>query len=281
MTSRDRIILLVLLALGVLGGSWYVVLAPKRHEAASLAKDIAAQQTRLANAQAQATQARAARARYQADYATVAKLGEAVPVDGGVPSLLYQLDSAAGSSKVDFRSVTLASGGSAATPVAQNPVAQTAAVGAAQNGSNTAAAANASASAPATQAAAATLPPGASVGAAGFPTMPFTFEFDGSFFDMEHFLDRVAAFTQVQGNKISINGRLMTIDGISLTASRFGFPKVKANIAATAYLLPSDEGLTNGATPAGPASTTQAVSATGASASPSTPPAAAATGVAR
>jgi hypothetical protein len=279
-TSRDRIILLVLLSVGLLAGSWYGILAPKRHEASSLAKDIAAQRTRLENAQAHAAQAQAARRRYDADYATVAKLGEAVPVDAGVPSLLYQLDSAAGSSKVDFRSIAVATSG-AATPATQNPVAQTAAVGAAQNGSNAAANANASSSAVATQAAAAVLPPGASVGPAGFPTMPFTFEFDGSFFDMEHFIDRVNAFTQVHGNTISINGRLMTIDGIALTASRFGFPKVKANIAATAYLLPADEGLTNGATPAGPAATTQAVSATGAAASPSTPPAAAATGVAR
>ena len=43
----------------------------------------------------------------------------------------------------------------------------------------------------ATQAAAATLPPGATVGAAGFPTMPFTFVFNGRFFDMETFLARV------------------------------------------------------------------------------------------
>ncbi|HEU4978907.1 MAG TPA: hypothetical protein VFT42_08445 [Solirubrobacteraceae bacterium] len=272
MTSRDRIILIVLLAVGLLAGSWYAVLAPKRHDAAALAKDIAAQRTRLSNAQAQAAQAAAARKRYDVDYATVAKLGEAVPVDGGVPSLLYELDSAAGSSKVDFRSVQLA-GGSGSAPPTQTQAAQVAAVAQAQNGTT---------AAPATQAVAATLPAGASVGPAGFPTMPFQFEFDGSFFDMEHFLDRVAAFTQVHGNKISVNGRLMTIDGISLTASRFGFPKVKANIAATAYLLPSDEGLTNGATPAGPASpSTQAVSATGAAASPSTPPAAAATGVAR
>lgn len=274
MTSRDRIILVVLLALGLVAGSWYIVLAPKRHEAASLAKQIGAQQTRLSNAQAQAAQAAAARSRYNADYAAVAKLGEAVPVDAGVPSLLYELDSAAGNSKVDFRSVQVAAGGgSSAAP--QTQVAQVAAVAQAQNGS-------ASSPAPATQAAAATLPPGAGVGPAGFPTMPFSFVFDGSFFDMEHFLDRVAAFTKIDGNNISVNGRLLTIDGISLTASRFGFPKVKANIAATAYLLPSDEGLTNGATPSGPAApTTQAVSATGASASPSTPPAAAATGVAR
>jgi Tfp pilus assembly protein PilO len=277
MTSRDRIVLMVMLAAGLLAGSWFIVLSPKRHQAASLNTQIAAAQKRLDTADAQAAQAAAAKRRYDADYSEVAKLGEAVPVDGGVPSLVYQLDSAAGQAKVDFRSVQLAQG-AGASPATQTQAAQVAAVGAAQKGQS----GSTTTPAPATQAAAATLPPGASVGAAGFPTMPFSFEFDGSFFDMEHFLDRVAAFTQVDGNRISINGRLLTVDGISLTASRFGFPKVKANIAATAYLLPSDEGLTNGATPQGPAATTQAVSATGtAGSSPSTPPAAAATGVVR
>lgn len=275
MTSRDRIILMVLLAAGLLAGSWYVVLAPKRHEAASLAKQISAAQARLSNAQAQAAQAQAARHRYDTDYATVAKLGEAVPVDAGVPSLLYELDSAAGSSKVDFRSVQV-SGGSGSAPATQTQAAQVAALAQAQKGGSGTTPAAAATAAPTS------LPPGATVGTAGFPTMPFSLEFDGSFFDMEHFLNRVASFTRVDGNRISINGRLLTIEGISLTASRFGFPKVKADISATAYLLPSDEGLTNGATPSGPATpTTQAVSATGAAASPSTPPAAAATGVVR
>jgi hypothetical protein len=277
MTSRDRIILIVILVAGLLGASWFVVLAPKRQQAASLDTQIAAAQKRLDTANAQAAQAAAAKRRYDADYATVAKLGEAVPVDGGVASLVYQLDSAAGQAKVDFRSVALAQSATSSAPT-QTQAAQVAAVGAAQKGQN----GSTTTPVPATQAAAATLPPGASVGAAGFPTMPFSFVFDGSYFDMEHFLDRIAAFTQVQGNKISIGGRLLTIDGISPTASRLGFPKVKATMAATAYLLPSDEGLTNGATPQGPAATTQAVSATGtAGSSPSTPPAAAATGVAR
>jgi Tfp pilus assembly protein PilO len=275
MTSRDRIVLMVMLAAGLLAGSWFLVLSPTRHQAASLGTQITAEQKRLDDAHAQAAQAAQAKARYDADYSAVAKLGEAVPVDDGVASLVYQLDSAAGAAKVDFRSVALAQGAASTAP--QTQAAQVAAIGAAQKGQS-----GAPTPAAAVPAVAAPLPPGASVGPAGFPTMPFTLEFDGSYFDMEHFLDRVASFATVHGSKISINGRLLTIDGISLTASRDGFPMVKASIAATAYLLPSDEGLTNGATPQGPAATTQAVSATGSSApSASTPPAAAATGVAR
>ena len=47
-----------------------------------------------------------------------------------------------------------------------------------------------------------------------------------------------------------------------LGASRDGFPKVHADITATAFVVPPDEGLTGGATPAGPASTTTAASTT-------------------
>ena len=82
--------------------------------------------------------------------------------------------------------------------------------------------------------------------------MPFTFIFDGSFFSMEKFLRNVDGFTRVRGKQLSVSGRLLSIDGFSLTASRSGFPRVKATLAATAYLLPADEGLTAGATPAGP-----------------------------
>jgi hypothetical protein len=100
--------------------------------------------------------------------------------------------------------------------------------------------------------------------------MPFTFVFDGSFFNMEHFFEGVQKFANVNGDALAVSGRLLTVDSFALTASRFGFPKVKASINATAYLVPQDEGLTGGATPQGPgavaASTT--APATGSPAAP-------------
>ncbi|HEY5144152.1 MAG TPA: hypothetical protein VII98_11700, partial [Solirubrobacteraceae bacterium] len=123
--------------------------------------------------------------------------------------------------------------------------------------------------APATQAAAATLPPGATVGAAGFPTMPFTFIFDGSFFSMEAFLHKINGFTQVTKGGVQVHGRLLTVDSFQLTAGRKGFPNVSANVNATAYVLPAGEGLTAGATPAGPAA--GATTPASGSSSPSTP----------
>jgi hypothetical protein len=92
------------------------------------------------------------------------------------------------------------------------------------------------------------LPPGATVGAAGFPTMPFSFDFDGKFFPLQRFLRSLDDLTTVNGKSISVKGRLLTVDGVALKAGPKGFPDVSATVAVTAYLLPADEGLTAGAT---------------------------------
>ena len=259
MTARDRTVLLVVVAFAALAGFWFGVLAPKRDQVKKVEAELATQQGRLDKARAGESAAQSARAHYNGDYATVARLGKAVPTDDDVPSLVYQLESAAVGSKVDFRSLKLTPGapGATATP------------GGAAGG----AAAGASGSSSATQAAAATLPPGSSVGSAGFPTMPFSFVFDGSFFSMQRFLRNVDRFVRLQGGQVMVSGRLLTVDGISLSAGRDGFPSVKATLTATAYLLPADEGATAGATAAGPTAGSQpaAGSSETATASTSTP----------
>jgi hypothetical protein len=90
--------------------------------------------------------------------------------------------------------------------------------------------------------------------------MPFTFNFDGKFFPMQRFLHALDGLTTVNGKSINVKGRLLTVDGISLVAGPNGFPDVTASVAATAYLLPSDEGLTPGA----PADTSAAPTASSA-----------------
>ena len=104
-----------------------------------------------------------------------------------------------------------------------------------------------------TSTAASSLPPGAAVGTAGFPTMPFSFEFVGSFFRLEDFFNRVSGFTSVTpaGNLV-VRGRLLSVDSFDLKAAPSGFPKVAASVKATAYVLPLGQGLTAGATAAGP-----------------------------
>jgi Tfp pilus assembly protein PilO len=243
MTGRDRIIIVVALVAAALAGAWFIGLAPKRKEAADLGAQIATAREQLAAAQQQADQARQAKAGYRADYAEVAKLGKAVPKNDALPSLLYQLQSAAHDARIDFKSLKVAG---------SNAQAGSSGSGSSANGSS---GSSPSSSAPATQSASATLPPGATVGSAGFPTMPFTFLFNGSFVDMERFLRDVQRFVRVDGERVDARGRLLSIDGFALGAGPGGFPKVKASITATAYLQAPDDASTSatsasGATPA-------------------------------
>lgn len=302
MTSRDRLAALVVGAVVLVAGFWFLGLSPKRKDAADLNTKISAAQQRLDTARQATTAGTAARDRYDADYATVAKLGKAVPADDDVLSLVYQLDHVSTGTHIDFRSIKLESSGSTA-PAAATPAAQAAAVSQA-SGSDTSKSGTAPAPAggsststtasstpapasgttpatpatgvPATQSAAAGLPPGSTVGSAGFPTMPFSFVFDGSFFHMEDFFSGIQRFATVgSGDQLSVRGRLLTVDAFALTASRLGFPAVKANINATAYLVPDSEGATAGATPQGPATGAAAPAASTASTGSPAAPAAA------
>lgn len=261
MTSRDRMVVAVVVIAGVLAGFWFGMLGPKRQEAADLKAKVTAAQQRLDQARQTETSGIAARDRYAADYATVARLGKAVPGDDDVPSLVFQLESAAKRHNIDFRAVTLTQSG----PAAAAPPPATAPAGS---------------PAVASEASAATLPPGAAVGAAGLATMPFKFTFDGTFLGMQRFLRSIDRLTSVDsdGQGVSVTGRLLTIDGFSLTAGRKGLPQVKAQVSATAYLLPATEGLMAGATPQAPAAAiAQQPQQTSAAAAPPAPAPATAT----
>jgi Tfp pilus assembly protein PilO len=285
MTTRDRLVIVVVLLVAALAGFWFLAIAPKRKEAADLDAQIATQTQQLTTAQAQASTARQAKARYDDDYAAVAKLGKAVPKSDALPSLVYQLQSVAHSSRIDFTSLKVSGGGGQGPAPA--PAATAAAGGASASGASASQGSSATASAsssgssstpataspaPATQAAAATLPPGAAVGSAGFPTMPFSFVFSGTYFDMERFFGDVQSFVKVNGKQVDANGRLLSIDGFGLVAGPGGFPNVKANIVATAYLRTAADDSTSSAAPgaatATPAGSTGSGSSAGGAASP-------------
>jgi hypothetical protein len=262
MTTRDRLVLMVVVALGVLAAGWLLGVSPEREKAAKLDSEVSAAQQQLAAAQSQLSEAQGAQAQYSTAYASVVKLGKAVPADEQVPSLVYELDQASNQKSVEFNSIAAGTGGSAS--------------GSGSSASATAAAAT----------------------SAGFTQMPFTFIFRGTFFDLNHLLNTVDNFTLNTTAGVQVSGRLLTIQGISLerkqesggesaistkagsgstavTTTAGSAPpreeKLTGTITATAYVLPPGQGLTGGATSAGPAgSTTTTVSSSGSSkASPS------------
>jgi hypothetical protein len=224
--------------LALLAGFWFMVLGPKRAEVAKIDKDIASKTTALSTAQATLGTYRKARDGYGANYATVVKLGKAVPQDDDTRSLLVQLDDAAGRSGVDFRTMSVAGGSASATP--------------------------ASTTAPST--------PGTTVGTAGFNVMPLTFSFRGNFFNMSQFFSRLEHFVTVRQQQIDVTGRLLRVESISLKPDALGFPSLRADIGASSYLIPATEGLTAGATATGPGAVTAAASGAKPAGATTTPP---------
>jgi Tfp pilus assembly protein PilO len=224
-TRRNTMILAVVAIAAVAGAYWFMLLAPKRELATSLSAQIALKETELQTAQADEAKNLRARASYRSNFATVARLGKAVPPDDDVRSLMVQIDGAAGSSHVDFRSITV--GGGSTAPVAGTAPASTV-VG----------------------------PPGSSpVGTAGFATMPFSLGFKGSYFNLGSFFQRIDRFVTVRDRGLDVTGRLVVLDSIELTPDG-AFPNIKAQISATTYLVPKTEGLLAGATPAAPGTAT-------------------------
>jgi hypothetical protein len=254
-TARDRIVIIVVLALGAVAAGWLLVVSPKRDQAATLATQITAQQSQLDTLRAQVNAGETARTAFAGQYAELAKLGEAVPPDDNVPSLIYQVQSAAQAAKVSFRGLQLTGGGSSSSSPATSSSSSSSS---SSSGSSSSSSSGSGSGASATS----TLPPGASVGAAGLPTEQFTFSLVGNFFRLADFFNRLQNFVTAQGTTLLISGRLMTINGINLVPGPSGFPQISATISATTYIVPATEGPFGGATPSGPAPAPQAQTST-------------------
>jgi hypothetical protein len=262
--TRNRLVPVLLLLVVAAGAYWMLLLSPRRAELATTRDAIATAQARRDVAVAAAATAQSARAAYQRDYATLARLGKAAPPDDDVASLVYQLETLAHANNVDFRALRLAAGSGTPAPVATPAPAAGAskdATGAKDTTATGTAAKDASAtdsSASATPAtpvapAVAQAPPGAVIGSAGLITLPFTFTFDGGYLPMQRMLGAVDRLADTTGGTINVRGRLLTVDGFALTASRLGFPKVQAVVSATAYIVPAAAGITPGASAPGAA----------------------------
>ena len=116
LTDRDRKILMVLLALAVIAGYWFLILSPKREEASKASKQLSEQRDRRDKAVAQVSQLSSARTNYATEYAALLRIGKAVPTSVDMPSLLVQLDQASKGTGVDFAEVDVGarqSGGAA------------------------------------------------------------------------------------------------------------------------------------------------------------------------
>ena len=267
MSLNPRALLGLLPVVVILGGLWFMLLAPTRAEVSATQAQVLEATSRRDAAVATAAAAEQARVRYPRDYASVARLAQAVPPDEDVAALLRGLDSLARSHKLDIRTIALseaeakepapaaapadpASGGEAKAQdgAASAPAAKPQAPAATDAPAGTDAAAGSDG------AAAAQAPAGTAVGTAGLLAMPFTFTAEGSYLPLQRFLKALHARAKHANGHIKVDGRLLTIDGFSFVAGRDGFPQLGALVSATAYLEPDPGGVIDRSTPRGPAS---------------------------
>ena len=204
MTARDRTVIMIVVALGAIVAGWLLVVSPKRSQASSLNTQITSEQSQLTAAEGQVASGMSARRQFAGQYAQLAKLGEAVPPDDDVPSLIYQVQSAAQAAHVNFRGLQLTGGGGSSAPSTSSS----------SSGSSTTAAPQ--------------LPPGASVGAAGLPTEQFTVTLAGNYFNLSNFFNRLESFVTSDSSTLTIRGRLMSINAINLVPGPNGFPQITA-----------------------------------------------------
>jgi len=184
MKSRDRLVLTIVGVAALAAAFWFLALAPKRERASALAAQVTRAEVRRDAATAKADHAAHAKAGYAADYATVARLGKAVPPKADVPSLVFQIESAARAAKVDFRKVT----------VEDMPAIAPGTSDASTSTSTT----------------------------SGISPTPVTFTFEGSFFGLQRMLREIGRFARVKGSTVSVSGRLLTLDQVKLSAGRAG-----------------------------------------------------------
>jgi len=117
-----------------------------------------------------------------------------------------------------------------------------------------------------------------SAASAGFSALPFSFTFEGTYFNLEHLFSQLTDFaTLSRSGDVNVSGRLLTIQSVSLAphgseAGEGGSDKLSGSIAATAYVLPAGQTVT-GAT--GTPATAAATPAASTGAAPSSPTSAA------
>jgi Type II secretion system (T2SS), protein M len=296
MSDRDKKILTFLVPLLLVAGYWFLLLAPKREEASTASAALTEQQERLDAARAAAQAAGDAEQSFEMSYATVVRLGKAIPATVDMPSLLVQLETAAAGTGIRFDTIAAgertpaapeapapapAEGDAGSTPAsdAGGAPAQTAPGGAVEAANTTEQTSNARNDAAeqsgvdattSTSAREGGLPVGggtangaadpAATGSApaGLETVPLNLEFEGNFFNLADFFHRVKRFVHVANEDVLVSGRLLTIESVSWASDAEIFPRIRAEVTATVYLSPLTQGATAGATPQGPAPSTPA-----------------------
>lgn len=263
MKRTDRIILSALPVVALIAGFWFLLLSPKRDEASKLEKEVAALEDSVKRNEQAVVEAERAQERFPVLYRQVVRLGRATPSfspDGDTARLLDQLSALSKRTGARLGAVKLAegAGGGAAAAPAPAPAQEgdsddkssEEAVDPSNQSGQLGVASGAGGSVPG-EASTVLTPLGATIGAAGFPVMPYSLEVSGSYFELSKFLRELARLVRADGDRVVARGRLFTIEGFELSGGEGSGLGGKFNV--TTYLMNPAQGPTAGATPAGPA----------------------------
>ena len=229
MSRNYRILIVAVVAVLAVGGYWKLALAPKRAQAVQLARQVNDEKAQLAQSQGLLQTYSGAQSAYKANYATVVRLGKAIPSDDDTRSLVVQLDAAANRSGTAFDNIDVTAAGGSGASAASTP-------------------------------ASTDTTPGA-VNAGSYSAMPLSLAFSGDFSTLQNFLGRVQRFVTLNGGKILVDGRLLRVESISLAAGDKGWPSLAVQLTASSYIVPDDATAAPSTTPSTSTTTTTTTSA--------------------
>lgn len=212
MSARDRKLLVILAPLAAFAMYWMLLMNPVLDRRAALEQPIQQAETERDKDVNAARQVTAAKARYERDYAELVELSEAIPESVAVADLMRELNRAARGMGIKFSNITMAE-----AAVAEEGAEQAT--------------------------------PTATV-ARGLEEIPVDLTFDGRFFALSDLFRTMQRFVRTADGRLQVHGRLIRIDEFSFDSA--SFPSITAQIKATIYAAPADEGPTGGASPAGP-----------------------------
>lgn len=212
-------------------GFWILLLSPKRSEADKLTLRVESLESGLAVHTGEVEAAESARKSFADDYAHLVVLGKAVPAEAETASLIIQIQRLADRSKVSFGSLTLGSSGGSSEGEAAAPTALPEGVSP-------------------TEASASLMPLGATIGPAGLAVMPYSLTFEGNFFKIADFIEKLDDLVKTKNENVAVDGRLFTVDSFSLEPGNGGFPSLLASFSITTFLTPPGQDLTEGLAPA-------------------------------
>ena len=221
MTARDRTILIAILVIAALAGTWLLAIAPERNQASKLGSQISSAKTQLDSARAQVAAGEAARTTFATSYTTMARLGEAVPADDNVPlpdrpgpgrgqrhaHRVSEPDPEPGQRWRGRHHVGIGGAGRHRRPAPRR---------------------------------------NRRLGRA--PDRTIHVHVQRKLLQPLRLPRPARDFVTATNQRISVRGRLMTLNAISLAAGPHGFPQITATVSATTYIVPAAEGVLAGAT---------------------------------